>query len=164
MKKSYKKDLRLDRQRASFTFTVAVRKICYNPHLKKSVHKIDPRREDVILKTNFFRFVLIALFLFAYQASTIHSTYHLVKEHIDCHLCASSQQFDTNLHETTFPIIIESNSLELGNLEQRVVLKKPLNLTQKLLVKRTDFTGMQHFSVMPIPLGYLSTAPPYTFS
>jgi len=118
----------------------------------------------VIFKTNFFRFVLIALFLFAYQASTIHSTHHLVKEHIDCHLCASSQQFDTNLHETTFPIIIESISLEIGSLEQRVVLKKRLDLIQKPLAKRTDFTGLQHFSVMPIPLGYLSTAPPHIFS
>lgn len=118
----------------------------------------------MILKTNFFRFVLIALFLFAYQSSTIHSNQHLLSKHKDCNLCVGSQQFDANLHETTFPIIIESNSLELGNLEQRIVLKKPLNLTQKPLVKRTDFTGMQHFSVMPIPLGYLSTAPPYTFS
>ena len=118
----------------------------------------------MILKTNFFRFVLIALFLFAYQSSTIHSNHHLVKEHKDCHLCVGSQQFDTNLHETTFPIIIESISLEIGNLEQRVVLKRRLDFAQKPLVKRTDFTGMQHFSVMPIPLGYLSTAPPYTFS
>jgi len=118
----------------------------------------------VIFKTNFFRFVLIALFLFAYQASTIHSTYHLVKEHKDCYLCASSQQFDTNLHKTTFPVIIESISLEIGNLEQRVVLKKRLDLTQKPLTKHTDLTGMQHFSVVPIPLGYDTTAPPYTFS
>ena len=143
---------------------MVVGKICYNAHPKKSVHKIDPRREEVILKTNFFRFVLIALFLFAYQASTIHSTHHLVKEHIDCHLCVGSQQFDTTLHETTLPAIVESNSLETGKLEQRVVLKKRLDFIQKPLVKRTDFTGMQHASVMPIPLGYLSTAPPHIFS
>lgn len=118
----------------------------------------------MILKTNFFRFVLIALFLFAYQASTIHSSHHLAKEHINCHLCAGSQQFDTNLHGTTFPIIIEANSLEIGNLEQRVVLKKRLDLTQKPLVKRTDFTGMQHVAVMPIPLGYFPNAPPHIFS
>jgi len=118
----------------------------------------------VILKTNFFRFVLIALFLFAYQASTIHSTHHLVKEHIDCHLCVGGQQFDTTLHETTLPAIVEANSLETGKMEQRVVLKKRLDLTQKPLVKRTDFTGMQHVTVMPIPLGYFPNAPPYIFS
>ena len=143
---------------------MAVGKICYSFHPKKSVHKVDPRREEVIFKTNFFRFVLLALFLFAYQSSTIHSTQHLLNKHKDCHLCVSSQQFDANLHETTFPIIIESNSLELGNLEQRVVLKRRLDFVQKPLVKRADFTGMQHFFVMPIPLGYLSTAPPYIFS
>lgn len=156
--------LSLDSQRVSFTFNVAVGKICYSFYPKKSILEIDFRREEVILKTNFFRFVLIALFLFAYQVSTMHSTHHLAKEHIDCQLCAGSQQFDTNLHKTTFPIIIESNILEIGSLEQRVVLKRRLDFVQKPLVKRTDFTGMQHFFVMPIPLGYLSTAPPYTFS
>ena len=118
----------------------------------------------MIFKINIFRFILIALFLFAYQSSTIHSSQHLLNKHKDCHLCVGSQQFDTNLHETTFPIIIESISLEIGNLEQRVVLKKYLDLTQKPLVKRTDFTGMQHVTVMPIPLGYFSNAPPYIFS
>lgn len=118
----------------------------------------------MIFKTNIFRFVLIALFLFTYQLSTIHSNQHLLNKHKDCNLCVGSQQFDENLHKTTFPIIIESISLEIGNLEQRVVFKKRLDLTQKPLVKRTDFTGMQHFSVMPIPLGYLSTAPPHIFS
>ena len=118
----------------------------------------------MILKTNFFRFVLIALFLFAYQSSTIHSNQHLLNKHKDCHLCVSSQQFNANLHETTFPTIIESNSLEFGNIEQKVVLKRRLDFLQKPLVKRTDFTGMQYFSVMPIPLGYYTTAPPFTFS
>ena len=118
----------------------------------------------MILKTNFFRFVLIALFLFAYQVSIMHSTHHLAKEHIECHLCAGSQHFDTNLHETVFPIIVESINFEVYHVEQRAVLKKCLDLVQKPLAKHTDFSGLQHFSVMPIPLGYLSTAPPYIFS
>ena len=118
----------------------------------------------MIFKTNIFRFMLIALFLFAYQSSTIHSTHHLVKEHIDCHLCVGSQQFDTTLHETTLPAIVESNSLETGKLEQRVVLKKRLDFIQKPLVKLADFTGMHHYMVALIPLGYLSTAPPHIFS
>jgi len=142
---------------------VAVGKVCYNA-IKKYVHKIDPRREEVILKTNFFRFVLIALFLFAYQSSTIHSSQHPFNKHKDCHLCVSGQQFDANLQETTFPVIIESYSLEFGNIEQKVELKRHLDFLQKPLVKRTDFTGMKYFSVMSIPLGYDTTAPPYIFS
>ncbi len=114
----------------------------------------------MINKTNVFRFVLLALLLLAYQSSTIHSTQHLLKTHEDCHLCVSGQKFDENLHETNFPIILESFTIESTNLEQRVVVKEPLDLLQKPLVKGTDFTGMQHFAVMPIPLGYVSTAPP----
>jgi hypothetical protein len=115
-------------------------------------------------KTYFFRFVLLALFFLAYQSSTIHSAQHLLETDEDCHLCVSDHQFEENLHETTFPIILESHSIESANLEQRVVLKKRLDFTQKPLVKKTDLTGMQHFCISPIPLGYLSTAPPHTFS
>jgi len=111
-------------------------------------------------KTYFFRFVLLALLLLAYQSSTIHSAQHLVKTHEDCHLCVTGEKFDENLHETNFPIILESFTIAPANVEQRVVIKEPLDLSQKPLVKRTDFTGMQHFSVMSIPLGYFSTAPP----
>lgn len=111
-------------------------------------------------KTYFFRFVLLALFLLAYQSSTIHSSQHLLETDEDCQLCVSGQQFDENLHETTFPIILESHSIESANLEQRVVLKKRLDFAQKPLLKRTDLTGMRHFTVMPTPLGYFSTAPP----
>ena len=111
-------------------------------------------------KTYFFRFVLLALLLLAYQSSTIHSAQHLVKVHEDCHLCVTGEKFDENLHETNFPIILESFTIAPANVEQRVVIKEPLDLLQKPLVKRTDFTGMQHFSVMSIPLGYFATAPP----
>ncbi len=111
-------------------------------------------------KTNVFRFVLLALLLLAYQSSTVHSTQHLVKIHEDCHLCLSGEKFDENLHETNFPVILESFTMESTNVEQRVVVKETLDLLQKPLVKRTDFTGMQHFAVIPPPLGYYSTAPP----
>jgi hypothetical protein len=111
-------------------------------------------------KTYFFRFVLLALFFLAYQSSTIHSSQHLLETDEDCHLCVSGQQFDENLHETNFPIILESHSIESANLEQRVAVKETLDFTQKLLVKRTDLTGMRHFCISSIPLGYFSTAPP----
>jgi len=49
MRKSHEKDLRLDKQRVSFTFNVAVGKICYNFHPKKSILEIDSRerRSDI---------------------------------------------------------------------------------------------------------------------
>lgn len=111
-------------------------------------------------KTNVFRFILLALLLLAYQSSTIHSAQHLVKTHEDCHLCVTGQKFEENLHEMNFPVILESFTLAPTNIEQRVVVKEPLDLLQKPLAKRTDLTGMRHYAVMPSPLGYFSTAPP----
>ena len=115
-------------------------------------------------KTYFFRFVLLTLFLLAYQLNTTHSIKHLVKSNDDCHLCVSGQQFDANLHKTSFPIVLESYNIESAKLEQRTVVKKRLDFTQKPLRKKTDLTGMQYFAIAPIPLGYFSTAPPTTFS
>jgi len=115
-------------------------------------------------KTYFFRFVLLTLFLLAYQLNTTHSIKHLVKSNDNCHLCVSGQQFDANLHKTSFPIVLESYSIESAELKQEIVVKKRLDFTQKPLLKKTDLTGMQYFSIAPIPLGYLSTAPPTIFS
>ncbi len=115
-------------------------------------------------KINLFRFVLIALLLLTYQSSTIHSSQHLLEIHEDCHLCVSDQKFDENLHKTNSPIILESYTIAAKNLEQRIVVKEPLDLLQKSLLKSTDYTGMKYFYVKQTPLGYLSTAPPYLFS
>jgi len=113
-------------------------------------------------KTYFFRFVLLSLFLLAYQSSTIHSSKHLFEAHEDCYLCETDIQFDETFHETIFPVILDSYSIVSANLEKRVVLKKHFDFTKKPLVKRADLTGMQHFCISSIPLGYLSTAPPKT--
>ena len=115
-------------------------------------------------KTYFFRFVLLTLFLLAYQLNTTHSIKHLVKSDNNCHLCASGQQFDENLHEISFSIFLESYNIESAELEQEIVVKKCLDFTQNSLRKKTDLTGMQYFAIIPIPLGYLSTAPPTIFS
>ena len=115
-------------------------------------------------KTYFFRFVLLTLFLLAYQLNTTHSIKHLVKSSDNCHLCVSGQKFDENLHETSFPILLESYNIESAELEQRIVVKKRFDFTQKPLRIKTDLTGMQYFAIVPIPLGYLSTAPPTIFS
>jgi hypothetical protein len=115
-------------------------------------------------KTYFFRFVLIALFLLAYQSSTVHSSKHLLQKVTDCHECVSSEQFEHTVHQTIFPVIVESQSTESEHIEQRVTLKASIDHVQKPLVKRVDLTGLQHFCIPPIPLGYLSTAPPSIFS
>jgi hypothetical protein len=111
-------------------------------------------------KSIFLRFAMIALFLLAYQSSTIHSTQHLLKTDKECSLCVNSKVLDGNLHETTVPVFIEATWLAVYTVEQSVVLKKRLDFVQKPLVRQTDFSGMQHFSVTPIPLGFFSHAPP----
>ncbi len=115
-------------------------------------------------KTYFFRFVLIALFLLAYQSSTVHSSKHLLQKVTECHECLSSEQFEHTVHQTISPIIIESHSTELEHTEQRVTLKLSIDHIQKPLLKWVDLTGLQNFCILPIPLGYLSTAPPSIFS
>ena len=112
---------------------------------------------------NISHILLSVLFLFAYVSNTVHSTQHLVKE-LDCHLCVASKQLDTNTHEISPVIFTELTILATVNTQQRISLKKSLTLTAKPLIKRVDFLGMRTFTVTPIPLGYFSNAPPYTFS
>jgi len=111
------------------------------------------------------RFVLIALFLFAYQSSRQHAVKHAFGDHSSCRLCTTSKQLDGNLKEIDFTLFASSfQMVEREQNEVRIEHKEPYDISQPLRIKRSDFTGLRCFRVAPVPLGYISTAPPPLFS
>ena len=111
---------------------------------------------------NMTHIVLALLFLFAYQVNNVHSSQHFLEE-LGCTLCEASPQLDANTHKSNVPVHVELTSLEVAEAEQVVAVKKPI-VRQLPLAKWVDFSGLQTFVVATIPLGYLSHAPPHTFS
>lgn len=115
-------------------------------------------------KTVFFRFVLVALFLVSYQSSVVHTTKHALQKSSECYECVSSQQLEHAFYQTAVPFVLELGNVQLELTSQKVTPKLAVNTKQKPSLKRVDFTGLKHFFVSSTPLGYFSTAPPYTFS
>lgn len=114
--------------------------------------------------TVLFRFVLIALFLFSYQTTTIHSKHHFIEELSECHVCKTAKELGTAQHETVFSQISESIAVELNEVEEKRIVNSSYDLTQTPQRQAVDYEGMSIFSVGTLPLGYHATAPPYIFS
>ncbi|MCF6244615.1 MAG: hypothetical protein L3J43_06225 [Sulfurovum sp.] len=112
---------------------------------------------------NLSHLLLALLFLFSYQINIVHSNQHFIEE-LECHLCDVSKQLEANTHETTVPVFVELNTLEIHRTAQCLSFKRPLDLTQQLQMLPVDFSGLHTFVVSPIPLGYFSHAPPHIFS
>ncbi|KIM07561.1 MAG: hypothetical protein KU28_06415 [Sulfurovum sp. PC08-66] len=113
---------------------------------------------EVFVRRALHFFVILALFV-TYQWSKIHAIVHLKYDSYHCNLCKASQ----NTHQASSPIhfvLVDENILQNQHIQQRVVYQKPHRAVQKPAYRRLDFDGLNRFEVVPIPLGYDSTAPP----
>ncbi|UFH59746.1 hypothetical protein [Sulfurovum mangrovi] len=111
-----------------------------------------------------FRFVLIALFLFAYQTTTIHSKHHHLEEFGGCQVCKASKSLGTSHHETLFSLQSESIAVEVSEIEEKKIIQASYDLTQTPEQETASYEGMIALSVPTLPLGFDPHAPPYTFS
>jgi hypothetical protein len=111
-----------------------------------------------------FRFVLIALFLFAYQTTTIHSKHHHIEGFGECQVCKASKSLGTSHHETLFSLQSENIGVEVSEVEEKRIVRTSFDLTQPPEEKTVCFEGMLAFEVTTPPLGFDAHAPPCTFS
>lgn len=119
-------------------------------HKRIKVHKI-----------RVFHLLLAAFVLLAYQSNTLHFE-HLFEKNDTCHTCIADEKTDSILYEISY--IADIHIAENSSIEQKISRTSARKITQKPLRKTADFTGLRYFSVAPIPLGYLSNAPPSSLS
>ena len=112
-------------------------------------------------KTRLFHFLLIAFVLLAYQSNTLHFE-HLLEKNDACHVCISDEKTDSVLHEISY--ISDTYVAENSSVQQKIDRPSARKITQKPIRRTADITGLQYFSVAPIPLGYFSHAPPSSLS
>ena len=112
--------------------------------------------------TTLFRFLLIALFLFAYQTTTIHSKHHHLEDFDGCQVCKASKNLGTSQHETVFSLLTENIAVEVSEVEEKRVVRASFDLTQTPERESLCFEGMLAFEVTIPPLGFDAHAPPHT--
>lgn len=107
--------------------------------------------------------LLIALFLFTYQTTAIHSKHHHIEEASACHLCKALEYFDLHHQESPLPVVNEYLAIELNEMEEKKITQTAHHLLQKSHITEIDFHGLLTGNVVKQSLGYFSTAPPSIF-
>jgi len=108
--------------------------------------------------------LFIALFLWAFQSTAVHVKHHAIDEITECNLCDASGQIDLYHHNSSAVVVNENLAVNIRKREEKIVVKSRFDYTDTAQLNRVDIVEYRPYTVKPIPLGYLSTAPPYTFS
>jgi hypothetical protein len=112
-----------------------------------------------------FHFGLIALFLFAFQVTTLHTTHHLNEDSDHCHVCQAFKHLDgSHHHHASVDLVMDVAPLQVNEVEEKVEIREAFDLTQKYQRKSVDLSGFKRFKLQLSPLAYYATAPPYIFS
>jgi len=103
--------------------------------------------------------LLIALFVWVFQSTAIHFKHHLIDKVSECNLCHTSEQLDLYHHSSTV-VINENLAIKTRNLKENIVVKSRFDYTDMSQFMWVDIEECRRYTVEPMPLGYLSTAPP----
>lgn len=124
---------------------------------ESSIMRFKIYKRGKVHKIRLFHLLLIVFVLLAYQSNTLHFE-HLLEKNDTCHVCISSEQTDSLLHEVSY--IADTYIAENSTVQQKISRPNTRKITQKPIRKTVDLTGLHYFSVASISLGYFSHAPP----
>jgi len=108
--------------------------------------------------------LLIALFVWAFQSSTIHFQHHAIDQISECNLCHTSQKFDLSHHNSSVVTINENLAVKTREHVKKVLVKSRFDYTDVPKQETVLSVANQQYSVEPIPIGFNATAPPYLIS
>jgi len=108
--------------------------------------------------------LLIALFVWTSQSTTIHFQHHIIDEMSECNLCHASEQLDLFQHNSPVVIVNENLAVKTRNHVEKVVVKPRFDYMDVPLFKRVDILENRQYTVEQVPLGFNATAPPYLIS
>ena len=108
--------------------------------------------------------LLIALFVWAFQSSTIHFHHHTLDQISECNLCHSSQKFDLSHRNGSVVTVNENLAVKTRERVEKVLVKLRFDYTDVPKQATVHSVENQQYSVEPIPIGFNATAPPYLVS
>ena len=108
--------------------------------------------------------LLIALFVWAFQSTTIHFQHNDIDQISECNLCHTSQKFDLSHHNSSIVIVNEHLAVKTRKRAVKVVVKSRFDYTDVPKLERVNIVSNREYTVEPIPLGFQATAPPTIYS
>ena len=104
--------------------------------------------------------LLIALFVWASQSTTINFQHHEIDEISECNLCHTSKQFKHYQHNSSGVIVHENLAVKIRKHVEKVVVNSRFDYTDIPRSKRIDIVENRQYTVKAVPLGFNATAPP----
>lgn len=105
--------------------------------------------------------LLIALFVWAFQGTTIHFQHHVLEEISECKVCDASKNMNLYQHNTPMVVFNENLAVKTRNRIKKIVVKLRFDYTAVPKAERVYSVEDQQYSVEAIPIGFNATAPPY---
>ena len=108
-----------------------------------------------------FNLLLIALFVLAFQSTTIHIQHQVIDEMSECDLCHTSEQLDLHHQNSSVVVVNENFAVKTRKHVEKIVVRSRFYYTEVSPFKLLDIVENRHYTVQSLPLGFYATAPPY---
>ena len=110
------------------------------------------------------KLLLIALFVWASQSTTIHFQHHELEEISECNVCDTSQKIKLYQHNRHVVVSNENLAVKIRRQVEKVVVHSRFDYTDVPQFKQIDIVKNSQYSDRSVALGFNATAPPVYFS
>ncbi|UPT77993.1 hypothetical protein MN086_02330 [Sulfurovum sp. XGS-02] len=110
------------------------------------------------------KLLLIALFVWASQSTTIHFQHHELEEISECNVCDTSQKIKLYQHNRHVVVSNENLAVNIRREVEKVLVNSSFDYTDVPQCKPIDIVKKSQYTDSSIVLGFNATAPPVSFS
>ncbi|MCO4845729.1 MAG: hypothetical protein KC427_06895 [Sulfurovum sp.] len=107
--------------------------------------------------------LLIALFVWTSQSTTIHFQHYELEEISECNVCNTFQKMKLYQHNRHVVVINENLAVKIRRQVEKVVVKSRFDYTDVPQFKQIDIVKNSQYTDRFIALGFNATAPPVYF-
>ena len=104
--------------------------------------------------------LLIALFVWSVQSTTIHFHHYEIDKISECDICHTSEQIDLHHQNSSIVIVDENLAVRTTEKVEKVIVKSRFDYTNVPHIKRVEIVDNRNYTVGPTSLGFNATAPP----
>ena len=112
----------------------------------------------------FVNLLLIALFVWAFQNTTIHFQHHELEKISECNVCDTFQKMKLYQHNSPVVVSNENLAVKIRREVEKVVVNSRFDYTDVPQFKQIDIVKNSQYTNRLIKLGFNATAPPAYFS
>ena len=108
--------------------------------------------------------LLIALFIWAFQSSTIHFQHHAIEEMSECNVCDISENMKLYQHNSPVVVFNENLAVKIKRQVEKIVINPRFDYTDVPKFKQIDIVKKSKYIDRFVALGFNATAPPVYYS